>query len=177
MDIQKIIKIPLSGADIKNMLGGRVKVILYPEIAKYSTLDELLSPYGCVIILYMQNKIQNGFYGHWCCIFKINDHEVEFFDPIGYWIDSELDGRIDINFRKENNLEYPLLSYLIYYTGQKYNLYYNHIKFQNRKTSTCGRHCVVRLWNRSVDIDTYADYIYSLGDDADIVVTKLTYNN
>lgn len=170
----KLINIPLSGIDIKKLLGGKVKVILYSDLINYSSLDELLHPYGCVVILYMQKKIKNGFYGHWCCIFKINDNEVEFFDPIGVWIDSEIDGRLESSFRKENNLEYPLLSYLIYYTGLKYKLYYNHIRFQNRNTSTCGRHCVIRLRNRNMKLEDYEDYIFSWGPNADITVCNLT---
>lgn len=172
--INKLIKTPISGLDIKKLLRGKVKIIIYSDLIKYSSLDELLSPYGCVVILYMQKKIENGFYGHWCCIFKINSNEVEFFDPIGVWIDSELDGRISSSFRTENNLEYPLLSYLIYYTGQKYKLYYNHIRLQKPKTSTCGRHCVARLYNKNMSIEDYADYIYSLGPDPDVTVCLLT---
>lgn len=176
MNIQKLIKVPLSGIDIKRLLDGNVKVLLYPYLSRYSSLDELFHPYDCVVILYMQNKIVNGFYGHWCCIFRNREtNEVEFFDPLAYWIDDELNAKMDPSFRKENKLDYPLLSYLIYYTGQKYKLYYNHIKFQNKNTSTCGRHCVVRLRNKHLNLEEYEKYIYSFGPNADLTVTFMTY--
>lgn len=54
----------LSGNELIDLLGGKVKIVRYPNIHKYKTIDELLEPYGSTIILYELRKN----YGHWVCI-------------------------------------------------------------------------------------------------------------
>lgn len=174
--IKKELDKPLSSLDIKKILNGKVKIILYPEIINYYTIDDLLYPYDCIVILYMHNKIVNGFYGHWCCLFKINDYEIEFFDPYGIFPDDELNTTMDSHFRKNNGLEYPLLTYLLYYTSHGYNLSYNHVKFQGADVSTCGRHCCVRLLNSALTLKDYKRKLDKAILDYDILVTIITDN-
>lgn len=179
--IEREINRPLSSIDIENILDNKCKIILYPELINYSSIDELLKPYGCVIILYMHKKINNNnsFYGHWCCIFKIKDKSktIEFFDPYGHFCDDQLNTKaLDRHFRIENGLVYPLLSYLLFYTGTKYNLTFNHYKFQGPDSSTCGRHCCVRLLNKDLSLTKYNKYMKSFGINYDLLVTILTDN-
>ena len=164
----------LSSLDIKKILNGNVKIIIYPEIVDYKSIDDLLKPYDCVVILYMHNKIQNGYYGHWCCIFRIDDKNIEFFDPYGIFPDDELDYNISTYFRKESGLEYPLLTYLLFYTGSKYKLSYNEYVFQGKNVSTCGRHCAVRLLNKHLSLKEYKKKMDSFKQNYDIIVTIMT---
>ena len=157
--IKKQVDNPLSSIDIQKILNGKVKVLLYPEIVDYYSIDELLYPYDKVVILYMHNKLVNGFYGHWCCIFKINNKEIEFFDPYGIFPDDQLNTSMNEHFRIENGLEYPLLTYLLYYTSHNYKLSYNHIKFQGEDSSTCGRHCCWRLKFSDRSLNSYKDML------------------
>jgi len=172
--ILKEVDRPLSSKDIKKILNNKVKIILYPEIVNYYSIDELLNPYDCVIILYMQNEITGGFWGHWCCIFKIKNDTIEFFDPYGTFVDDELNYDIDSHFRKENGLEYPLLSYLLFYTGDKYKLTYNEYKFQGIDTATCGRHCCNRLLNKNLTLKQYKNKMDNSKINYDILVTIIT---
>ena len=179
-DIKNIINkmdVPLSSDDIYKILNGKCKIIIYPELLKYNTIDELFDDsFDCVVILYMHNKIVNGFYGHWCCIFKIDNKTIEFFDSYGKFCDDQLNSKIDTHFRKEYGLEYPLLTYLLYYTANKYKLTFNHHKYQGPTTSTCGRHCCVRLLNRHMKLSDYNNYINSYDIAPDLFVTILTNN-
>jgi hypothetical protein len=68
--------IPLSGKDILNMLEGKTKILIYPNLHKYNNINELLHPYGSCVILYMTKRN----YGHWTCLVDHNDR-IEFYDP------------------------------------------------------------------------------------------------
>lgn len=177
MNILEEIQKPLSGNDIMRILNFRTKVILYPEIINYSTIEELLSPYGCVVILYMQDKTNNSYFGHWCCLFQIEGtNKLEFFDPMGIFCDDELDMKMNEQFRIQNGLQYPLLTYLLFNNRHKYKLTYNQYKFQkrNENINTCGRHCCVRLLNKDKTLKEYKKYIDSFNIMPDITVTLLT---
>ncbi len=175
-DLNKELHRSLSSNDIKKLLNLKVKILLYPDIVDYHNIDDLLKPYDCVVILYMHNKIKNGYYGHWCCIFKIDNENIEFFDPYGIFPDDQLDFSISTYFRIENGLQYPLLTYLLFYTGSKYKLSYNEYKFQGNDVATCGRHCAVRLLNKHLSLKEYKKKMDSYKKNYDIIVTIITNN-
>jgi hypothetical protein len=48
----KLMRTPLSDDDIKQILGGNIKIVLYPDLSKYQDLRELLNnEKDCCIIL------------------------------------------------------------------------------------------------------------------------------
>ena len=58
MSVQKMIHTPLSDADIHKVLGQDQKLILYSDLSKYSSLNELLpNNKDCVVILYELKKL------------------------------------------------------------------------------------------------------------------------
>jgi len=152
--MNKIIKyyenVALSNHDIMKLLDGEVNIILYPDLHKFKTLDDILEPYGACILLFEAKPK----YGHWVCIFKENDKTIEFFNPYGGYPDDSL---LSINkeFRKKSNQQYPILSQLLY--DSPYNLTYNEFQFQRRAPDikTCGRHCVFRIMNRDLPLYQY----------------------
>ena len=73
--------IALSNYDIIKLLDRRVKIVLYPDLHKYSHIDEVLGDYDACILLFEARPK----YGHWCAIFKQTDNNLEFFNPIR-WI-------------------------------------------------------------------------------------------
>lgn len=169
--------IPLSNKDIKRLLDNSVKIELYPNLHKYDNIDDLLGPYGaCVLLFEAQPK-----YGHWCCIFKVNENLIEFFNPYGTvadgWPDDSLN-HIPKEFRRISNQMIPKLSLLM--LDSPYELSYNEYQFQqhNPKIKTCGRHCVVRLDNRDKELPEYVNYLNALCDRYDVnydqMVTLLT---
>lgn len=168
-DIKKLMKKSLSDIEIKRVLGGETKIITYPELAKYKTIDELLQPYGNVIILYLTGEN----YGHWTCLFKLDDKNVEFFDPYALKPDRELK-LIPMHFRRIKNQVTPHLSHLLY--NSKYTIHYNDYPLQKhfRDINTCGRHCIIRLYFKNINIDKYIKLMTNQKKSPDEIVTYLT---
>lgn len=168
-NIKKMMKKSLSDVEIINFLDNKTKILTYPELTKYETLDELLYPYDNVIILYLTGKN----YGHWTCLFKLNNNNVEFFDPYAMKPDEELK-LIPLHFRKINNQLFPHLSHLLY--NSKYTIHYNDYPLQEyvNDVNTCGRHCIVRLLFKNMSIDNYIKIMISQKINPDKIVTYLT---
>ena len=64
-DIIKIYEnIALSDSQVLKLINGRANLMLYPDLHKYESIDEILKPYGACILLFEAKPK----YGHWCCI-------------------------------------------------------------------------------------------------------------
>lgn len=168
-NIKKYIDTALSNRDITRMLGGKCNIVLYPDLHKYSDIDQLLYPYDACVILYCNKRN----YGHWCCVFKIDDDDIEFFDPYGMFPDDEIKF-IPAHFRNISNQNYTHLTALL--LDSPYQVHYNNYKLQKYKNDvkTCGRHCVVRILNKHLTIDEYVQLFN--GKDPDQIVTIYTMN-
>ena len=120
--IKQVMRKPLSESDLHAILGN-CKIITYPDLAKYNSLDELLPrPYDFVIILLLESPAS----GHWCCLIK-NPSQYEWFDSYGNAPDADLTNWLSPSERirlKENT---TYLSNLL----QGRNYVYNKIKHQN----------------------------------------------
>lgn len=163
----------LSGGDIMKLLNGRTRIIKYSDLANIDSINKLLFGYDSCVILIMSKEN----YGHWVCLTR-SDNRLEFFDPYGYEVDDPIYFKNTSKyFRKINNQDYPHLSYLLYLCADEYDLQYNEIRFQkmDNKTSTCGRHVVCRIYYKKYDIYEYYNFLKSIGNDFDKVVTLLTY--
>ena len=65
--MNQIIRKPLSDADLETILGSDVKIITYPQLANYKTIEELLpKQYDFVIILLLESPSS----GHWCALLR-----------------------------------------------------------------------------------------------------------
>ena len=60
----------LSEDDIRFLLKDKVKVLTYKDMYKSTTIDKLLSPYNCVVLLY---EIYPN-HGHWTLLYKMRKH-------------------------------------------------------------------------------------------------------
>lgn len=173
MNIDKLERKSTSGQDIINFLGYPVNVISYPDIYKYQSLDQLMTPNNACIILY---EWKNG-YGHWVCIFRNNDLVVQFFDPYSYIPDNEFQF-IDTQFKNQHYPDTKYLSKLIYDSG--YELDYNDHRLQNQKDhtiSTCGLWIGVRLKYRGIPIDTFSKIFHEFPPfTPDQLVTMIFYS-
>lgn len=173
MNIKDYENIALSNFDILNLLNNKCNIVLYPEMYKYKSIDQLINPYNCCIILYEAKEN----YGHWCALIKTNKNEIEFFDPYGGDPDNSLD-HISKQFKKSSNQFFPYLSKLMY--NSPYNLNYNEFQFQKKDSDikTCGRHSVVRCLCKNLDIYQYKELLDKLCKilkcDYDELVTILT---
>jgi len=165
-----------SGEDITDLLDNKTKIVTYPELQKYNSIDKLLSPYDNVVILYETKKN----YGHWVCLIKHKkDNVIEFMDSYGLMPDDELKF-VPMHFRISNDELKSHLTALLY--NCPYDVEYNHYKLQkntrdvNRKIATCGRHVAVRLLFRQLRLEPYIKLIKSIKCyDPDEVVTFLTF--
>ena len=52
--LDKLVKKPLSDTELKTILGKDLKIIMYPDLAKYSSLEQLLpNPFVyCIILIF-----------------------------------------------------------------------------------------------------------------------------
>jgi hypothetical protein len=177
---QNIIKqykdIALSDKEVLRLIDRKANLILYPNLHKYKTIDEVLEPYGACIILFAA-QIQPSMYGHWCCIFKMDDQLLEFFNPYGGWPDDSLE-YIPMKTRKKSHQYYPYLSNLM--LDSPYELSYNEYKFQKHgeNIKTCGRWCALRLICRYMPLQEFHDMVKYLTKSFNItndeLVTLLT---
>jgi hypothetical protein len=175
-NIKRIIKyyenVALSNKDLEEIVDNKAKIVLYPNLIKYETINEVLGKTGACFLLFEAKPS----YGHWCCLFKQNKNTIEFFNPYGGFPDNSLD-YIPLHFRKITNQLYPILSILL--IQSPYNLTYNEYAFQRKSKDikTCGYHCAVRLLLRNLTLKEYKKYLdkmsKELGLDYDGVVTYI----
>jgi hypothetical protein len=93
--------------------------------------------------------------GHWCVLIKLDDNNIEFFDPYGSDdVDSEL-SFIPMEYRKHSNQLHKTLSILL--QKSPYRIHYNDHQMQEFKNgiNTCGKHCLARCYNSDKNIDQY----------------------
>lgn len=154
MSLEDYIKKPLSNHDLNYLLDNKCSIIAYPEIKKYNSLDQLLYPHDCCIILYKSRPS----FGHWCVIIKIDDNKVEYFNPYGGLVDNSLDF-LNSKFRKESGQDHKYLSQLM--IDSPYELFYNEFPFQEtgKNINTCGRHCGVRALMKNSNIYEYKNML------------------
>jgi len=104
-DVRRLKDIALSDKDVMKLVEGRAKVVLYSDLHKFKSLDQLLKPYGSVFLLF---EWQPGS-GHWVAINRLDNDSIEFFDPYGVYMDDELKW-VPSDFRKKSFQNYPYLT-------------------------------------------------------------------
>jgi hypothetical protein len=77
---------PISFEDIENM-GLTKKVMIYDELRKYKTIDQVLRKPLDYIVLFV--KVDSHSYGHYECVVRVND-EIFFYDGYGIRVDKSL---------------------------------------------------------------------------------------
>lgn len=162
-------EIGLSDEEVLRLVDGRANLVLYEDISKYKTIDELLYPYGACIILYVFQKKPFTF-GHWVLIHK-RGKELEYFDSYGKEIDYPLD-EVPRNLKKQTNQDFAYLTNLI--VDSPYRVQYNDHQFQNSnpKIKTCGRYVALRLLLKDLSLKKFEKLFK--GTNPDDVVVMLT---
>jgi hypothetical protein len=167
----------LSDNEVRHALNNKCNIILYKNLYKYDSIDQILDPYGCAVILFEHRPN----YGHWVVLIR-HKNNLEFFNSYGGMPETTLD-YINPKFRKKSNQDFPYLSKLL--LKSNYNLHFNEFKFQsdNPNIRTCGRHVIVRALLKHLNIYQYKSFLdnkikeYGIKDDMykyDKVVTLLT---
>lgn len=152
----------LTNRDLIAACDGEAKIVVYPDLAKYRNIDELLEPYGHVFLLYEFEKNV----GHWTLVFRCGDGSIEHFDSYSYMPDAEMEF-IPKDFRRINKMLRPRLAEMLRDAadgGAK--ICYNQFELQKegKNIMTCGRHCLVRWWLKDLAIEQYYDLMRRIRD-------------
>lgn len=160
---------PMGDDTIKTYLPN-AKIITYPELSKYETIEQLLPKNkDYVIILYLQREND----GHWTAVYN-DDNVINFFCSYGSSPSTPL------NWTSPEqkiilNQQIPYLDILLSKT--KKNVLYNPIDYQNKNNNdiaTCGRHIVMRILTflkHHMDLNQYLKFMNKLRK-----VEKKTYD-
>lgn len=156
-ELKRLMNIPLSDTQILNLVGGQANLIMYPDMHKMKSVDELLEPHGACIILYESKPS----YGHWTALIKLNRNEIEFFNSYGddnkihEGIPDAMLGYIPKAFRDKSFQNHTYLAKLM--VESPYNLSYNQYNFQKdgEFIKTCGRHVGTRINMKNLSLDEY----------------------
>jgi hypothetical protein len=170
MSLAEALAYPLGDDDIREVLGGGVKIFSYPSLAGLRSIDQAFDKEGRCIILFPNASPTMG---HWCCMIR-RDNEIDFFDPYGEAPEDQKDGLSEQRL-EELNIDRPYLTRLMRNSGMP--IFYNTKDFQSEKSNvaTCGRHCAVRLLYKDLSLQQYADMIKKTGMTPDKFVTGMTY--
>lgn len=141
----------LSGSDIMRMTDGKTKIISYEQLEHINSLEELLHPYGAVIILYQTSAN----HGHWVVVLDKGNKQIEFYDPYGIKPDEELNIDNAYHLRIHGGRLTPHFSALILKGG--FSVEYNKERLQRvlAHVNTCGRYCVLRVIFRSLSLKEF----------------------
>lgn len=172
MNIQELIKKPLSSNDIYKEFNNKIKIITYEDIFKFKNIDSLLNPHQQVFLLYQSKKD----YGHWTCLYKISNI-VYFFDSYGIIPDDQIKKSKYYEYLFHNKKLKKYLTSLMYHSN--YKIEYNQYQLQEygNKISTCGRWCIIRLKYKNISVDDFYNIFNNLKDilKPDVLITLLTY--
>jgi hypothetical protein len=70
--IDKLVKHPLSDTELKTILGKDSKIVMYPDLSKYNTIEQLLpNPFDYCIILIVEDENKYTIEGHWTALLNI----------------------------------------------------------------------------------------------------------
>ena len=141
---------------LKPFLGSDTKILNYPQLAKYNSIEELLpKPYDFCVVLLLETPVS----GHWCALIR-NPSQYEWFDSYGNAPDADLSKWLTPSQRinlKENTY---YLSNLL----QGRNYVYNKVKYQQLRqgVNTCGDHISYRCYklkNEGSNLKDYQDHM------------------
>jgi hypothetical protein len=159
--------ISLSSADLLKICEGQVNVHTYGSLGNLSSYEELFRDGKSCIVLY---ETRQG-YGHWVCLIQYQNY-VEFFDPLGWRMDTEL-SVIDDHFRLVLGETVPHLSSLL--SGIRVISNTTPLQKESQFVNTCGRHCAVRIRFRNYEQREYLELFKKQKYTPDQLVTLLTY--
>ena len=69
----------LTDKQILKVAGPHTKIITYPNLKRFNTIEQVFGDKKKVIILYVHDESPNSVSGHWCAVIK-HPKSIEFFD-------------------------------------------------------------------------------------------------
>lgn len=163
---KRSISYPLTSEDIYKALKNKVKIINYNMLKNYKNIESLLYPHDKVMILYETQKN----HGHWTCLMRRMNGDIDFFDPYGFMPDDQRD-YIPDEMWEDNYLSQLLADY----KGGK--VYYNEDPLQTmtKNVATCGRWCILRLLYPHLSLEQFQNLFANIPPQSrDAYVTSST---
>jgi len=162
-----ILHYSLNGNEMEE-LNPNSKLLKYTDLYNYDNIEQLFNDCDKVIILYL---LKSEYEGHWVCLFK-NKNGYHFFDSYGHPYDYEID-RLSPKEKQQLHEEKDQLKYLLL----NKQVDYNHIKYQDNDTETCGCFVSHRLNNYKLSNKEYLDlFIKKNISNPDLFVAKYCFN-
>ncbi len=154
--------IPLSGTEVLKLVDYKSKVIRYPDLHKYGTLDDCLSPHGSFFLLYESQPA----YGHWTSV-TLHQGVITYFDSYGKKYDTML-AEIEPRWRRESHQDFPYLTTL--FNNAPYTITYNKTPFQKygKGIKTCGRWAGIRILFKDLSNEDFT-YLFKNKDSDDLI--------
>lgn len=141
---------PLTDCDIKTIMNNKINVIMYSDLNNMNHIDEALKSYGQCIILYVFEKTDGMYNGHWVALKKHkNNNVLSYFDSFGT-IPSQSLNEIPTKVQRLYKEDKCTLRRLLYESS--YNIEYNEKVIQSNKSVLCGYFCCAFLLsNKSIN--------------------------
>lgn len=156
---------PLNSDQILQKVGDpELKFIPYEQLPNLKSLEDLRP---ATLLLYQLAKV-----GHFCCIFEnqeLGPHTINFFDPLGYQPDAQLNLPIEPSRRIRSNQDF---TYLLELLSEAPAVVWNQHRYQMKGTSVCGAWCAIRLMCRQMTNDEFWR-VWSRVPQRDLMVAKL----
>jgi hypothetical protein len=164
MKINRLVRKPISSNYIEDCIKG-VNFVPYSDIKHMNHIDELLGPNNMCVMIYLLGSDV----GHFVCMYKRNN-KLYYSNSYGMEPDDDL-RLVPKAVRHSLNENIPYLFKLIVESGLPCD--YNEYKLQGKNTSTCGRHCIVRLRNKHLDAEQYAKALYNLSKNSGYTIDQI----
>lgn len=163
----------LTQDDIQYLIPG-ITVTLYPDLDG-KTLDDLLDRSGRGMVLFVEHEDNDSIDGHWLALARQREGLL-MFDPYGGHAEPWFLDRTFVSDRTLKTLDEDAPKLDIIVKRANIKPIYSPTRYQRmvKGVDTCGRHCVVRLWNHEKNDSEYKMYLQSYGEDYDKTVTDLT---
>ncbi len=163
----------LSGRQMLDMLNNTPNMIAYHDLYKVNNIDDILKNGMCIILYEVTDT-----FGHWTCILTHPD-SIEFFDPYNIIPDGEINTNfMDKSIIKKYYKKGPKLRKLLYNSDYDHIEYNDHaLQKKSPNIGTCGRHVIIRLLFRDLNIDDYVKLLKKnlrKNETLDDLVTRLT---
>ena len=121
---------PLSNEEIEQSIGPCV--ILYSDLEKYPTTQNLLPRNGEYVVILVREKKNSG---HWVLLYRKGLHQYIYFNSYGYNYDKQMREVLTPQVINDLNSQGDELTRLL--RGQK--VQYNKNKYQGATSAVCGR--------------------------------------
>lgn len=160
----------LTDKQVKRIAGKGSKIITYPQLKKYKSIEQLFGKNNKIIILYVHDETPTDLTGHWDALIK-HPNSIEFFDSYSFQPDDILNLKSNED-RKDTKQEHNFLSKLLY--ESKKPVEYNEFQYQdtNDDINTCGAHTAIRCRFSDIPLTQYQE-IFNILKSHDIDTDKL----